>query len=153
MKKLYIVWIAFIFALSMAGSTLAQEKTKKGEQGEISKPAIEKSKEAAKPEETQEKGKEKREISAKPNIWRMGGVVTVVDPKTKTLSVHQETQAFRKLKSAWINGVILENLQPQPRQMRNQEEEKHFSLPQAPSIAVFLHSRCLASAQKLQRDS
>lgn len=115
MKKLLIVWIAFIFALSMAGSTLAQEKTKKDEQGQISKRAIEKSKEAAKPEETKEKGREKREISTKPYIWRAGGMVTAVDPKTKTLSVYQETVYHNRTLKLEVSGKVakeLENLKP-----------------------------------------
>jgi uncharacterized membrane protein len=115
MKKLFIVWIAFIFALSLAGSTLAQEKTKKDEQGEISKPAITKSEEAAKSEEAKEKGKEKRDISAKPYIWRVGGVVTAVDPKTKTLSVHQETVYHNRTLKLEVSGKVakeLENLKP-----------------------------------------
>ncbi len=115
MKKLFIIWIALIFALSMAGSALAQEKTKKDEQGEISKPAIEKSKEATKPEEAKEKAKERKEISAKPYIWRMGGMVTAVDPKTKTLSVRQETLYHNRTLKLGVSGKVakeLENLKP-----------------------------------------
>ena len=115
MKKIFIFWIAFIFALSMAGSTLAQEKTKKDEQGEISKPAITKSKEAAKPEEAKEKGKEKKDLSAKPYIWRMGGMVTAADPKTKTLSIHQETLYHNRTLKMEVSGKVakeLENLRP-----------------------------------------
>ena len=115
MKKIFIFWIAFIFAISMAGSTLAQEKTKKDEQGEISKPAIKNSEEAAKPKQAKEKGKEKRDLYAGPYIWRVGGVVTAVDPKTKILSVHQETVYHnRTLKLGAIGKVAkeLENLKP-----------------------------------------
>ena len=115
MKNLFIVWIAFIFALSTAGLTLAQERTKKDEQEEVSKPAIDKLKEAAKPEEANEKAKEKKDISTKPYIWRAGGMVTAVNPKTKTLSVHQETVSHNRTLKLEMSGKVakgLENLRP-----------------------------------------
>jgi hypothetical protein len=65
MKKEFMVGIALILALSLAGLTLAQEEVKK------------------------EKAQE--QVSPKPHIWRMGGLVATVDPQAKTLSVHQET--------------------------------------------------------------
>jgi len=90
MKKIFIVWIAFTFALSMVGLTLAQEKTQKNAQEEISKPAIEKTKDT-KPDEAKVKAKEKRQIFAKSYIWRMGGLITAVDAQAKTLSLRQKT--------------------------------------------------------------
>jgi hypothetical protein len=117
MKKLFIVWIALLLALSQAGWTLAQEKAKKEEPAGVSKPATEKSTEAVKSEEAQ--GKEKAEqgdrVSAKLHIWRMGGMVTAVDPKTKTLSVHQETVYHNRLLKLEVSGKVvkeLENLKP-----------------------------------------
>lgn len=93
MKKLFIVWMALIFGLSVAGLALAQEKAKKEEPAGVSKPTTEKSVEAMKAEEAQgkEKAAEKEHVSAKPYIWRMGGLVTAVDAQAKTLSLHQET--------------------------------------------------------------
>jgi hypothetical protein len=93
MKKLFIVWMALIFALSSAGLTLAQEKAKKEEPAGVSRPATTKSAEGVKAEEVQGKGKaaEKEHVSAKPYLWRMGGLVTAVDGQAKTLSLHQET--------------------------------------------------------------
>jgi len=93
MKKLFMVWIAIIFALSSAGLTLAQEKAKKEEPAGVSKPTVEKSSEAVKAGEAQgkEKAAEKEHVSAKPYIWRMGGLVAAVDPQAKALSLHQET--------------------------------------------------------------
>ena len=93
MKRLFIVWIAFIFALSLAGLTVAQEKAKKEEAAGVSKPATQKSGEAVKDAGAQgkEKAAEKEHVSAKPHISRMGGLVTAVDAQAKTLSLHQET--------------------------------------------------------------
>jgi len=83
MKKLFIVWMALIFGLSVAGLALAQEKAKKDEPTEVSKPAPVKTTEAVKAE--------KEHVSAKPHIRRMGGLVAAVDAQAKTLSLHQET--------------------------------------------------------------
>ena len=93
MKKLFIVWMVLIFGLSVAGLGLAQEKAKKEEPAGVSKPATEKSVEPMKAEEAQgkEKAAEKDHASAKPYIWRMGGLVTAVNAQAKTLSLHQET--------------------------------------------------------------
>jgi hypothetical protein len=130
MKKLFVVWIALIFALSVAGLTLAQEKAKKEEPAGVSKPATEKSGEAVKSEEApgKEKAAEKEHVSAKPYIWRMGGLVTAVDPQAKTLSIHQETvhhdwvmklrmskkvaKELLKIKpgelvNVWVNGKVI----------------------------------------------
>jgi len=93
MKKVFIVWMAIIFTLSSAGLTLAQEKAKKEEPAGVSKPATATSAEGVKAGEVQGKGKaaEKEPVAAKPYIWRMGGLITAVDPQAKTLSLHQET--------------------------------------------------------------
>jgi Cu/Ag efflux protein CusF len=84
MKNLVVLAMAVIFALSVPGLTLAQEKVK--DEG-IRRFPNGKSTEASKPVEAQgEKG-----ITAKPFTWRMGGMITAVDPQAKTISIHQET--------------------------------------------------------------
>ena len=112
MKKLFVVGIVFIFVLSLAGLTLAREKAKKEEPLGVSKPATEKSTEAVKPEEAQakEKAAEQEHVSAKPHIWRMGGLVTAVDPQAKTLSIHQETVHHDWVQKLRVNGNITKEL-------------------------------------------
>ena len=79
--------IVIILTLSLAGLAFAQEKANLGQPAVVSNPATEKSAEMAKPEgRTEEK-----QVSTKPEILRMGGLVTAVDSKADTLSIHQET--------------------------------------------------------------
>ena len=113
MKKLFIVWIALILALSLAGLTPAQERVKKEELAGVSKSVSEKSTGAVKPEEAQ--GKERDRVSATLPNWRMGGMVTAVDLKSKTLSVHQETVYHNRALKLEVSGKVvkeLENLKP-----------------------------------------
>ncbi len=113
MKRLFIIWITLILALSVAGLTLAQEKIKKEEPAIVSKPAGEKSTPAVKSEEAP--GKEKAElqdrVSAPMPSWRMGGMVTAVDPKTKTLSVHQETVYHNRALKLEVSGKVVKELE------------------------------------------
>jgi Cu/Ag efflux protein CusF len=91
MKKLFTILLGFIFAASLIGPAMAQEKVKKEEPAPALKPAPEKPAEAAKAKEPQEKAKEtaKKMAAPKPMIWRAGGVVNSFDPKTRTLAVRQ----------------------------------------------------------------
>jgi len=91
MKKLFTILLACIFAASLVGTGMAQEKAKKEEPTPAVKPAAEKPAEAVKAKEPQEKAKaeEQKMAAPKPMIWRAGGVVNAFDPKTKTLAVHQ----------------------------------------------------------------
>jgi len=91
MKKLFTILLACIFAASLVGTGMAQEKAKKEEPAPAVKPAAEKPAEAVKAKEPQEKAKaeEQKMAAPKPMIWRAGGVVNAFDPKTKTLAVHQ----------------------------------------------------------------
>ena len=106
MKKLFMVWIVFIFALSMAGSTLAQEKAKQEQPAAVSSPTGEKSAEMEKPE-----GKmEQKHVSAQPEIQRMGGMVTAVDPKADSLSIHQETVHHDRVMQLKVSGKVAKEL-------------------------------------------
>ena len=87
MKNLLSIGIVVALAISLTGLTLAQEKATQEQPAAVSNPAGEKSAEMAKPE-----GKtEEKQALAQPEIVRMGGVVTSVDPEADTLSIHQET--------------------------------------------------------------
>ena len=112
MKKLFIVWMALIFALSVAGLALAQEKAKKEEPAGVSKPATATSAEGVKVEEAQgkEKAAEKEHVSAKPYIWRMGGLVTAVDAQGKTISIHQETVFHDRVLKLKVKGNMAKEL-------------------------------------------
>jgi len=112
MKKLFILGIVLILALSLAGLPLAQEKAKKEEPAGVSKPATEKPTEAVKAEEAQgkEKAAEKEHVSAKPHIWRMGGLVTAVDPQAKTISIHQETVFHDRVLKLKVKGDMAKEM-------------------------------------------
>ena len=110
MKKLFIVWIALIFALSLTGLTLAQEKTKKEEAKEVSKLPIVKPSAEAKGGEAKEKAEKKKQVSPKPSIRRMGGVVTAVDPQGKTISIHQETVHHDRVMKLKLNEKVAKEL-------------------------------------------
>jgi len=87
MKNLFRTGIVIILTLSLAGLAFAQEKAQQEQPAAVSSPATEKSAQMAKPE-----GKpEEKQISAQTEIQRVGGLVTAVDPKADTLSIHQET--------------------------------------------------------------
>ncbi len=133
MKKITIIGVAVVFALSLVSWSVAQEKPKKEE------PAPEKAAEAvkpegAKPEAAQEKPKaeEKKPVAEKPRIWRAGGMVTAVDMKGMTLSIHQGTvkhdrvlklkvskkaaQALAGIKAGdlvnvWLSGTMVTSLE------------------------------------------
>ncbi len=93
MKKLFTILIGFIFAATIVGTGMAQEKAKKEEPAPTVKSAAEKPAEQAKAKEPQEKAKEegKKMAAPKPMTWRSGGVVNAFDPKSKILTVHQVT--------------------------------------------------------------
>ena len=58
---------------------------------------------------------EEKQVPAKPEIVRMGGLVTAVDAKADTLSIHQETvhhDRMMKLKVSEKAGKELSNLKP-----------------------------------------
>jgi hypothetical protein len=102
MKKLFIVSMVLIFGLSVSGLALAQEKAKKEEPTEVSKPTAVTSGAGVKAEEAH--------VSAKPYIWRMGGLVTAVDSQAKTLSLHQETVDHDWVMKLKVNEKVAKEL-------------------------------------------
>ena len=118
MKRIMIIGVTLVFALSLVTWAIAQEKAKKEEPAAVSKPAPEKAAEAvkpeaAKPEAAQEKPKagEKKPVAEKPRIWRVGGMVTAVDMKTLTLSVHQETVKHDRVLKLKVSKKIAKELE------------------------------------------
>ena len=93
MKKLFAILSGFIFAATIVGTGMAQEKAKKEETAPAVKSAAEKPPETAKAKEPQEKAKggEKKMAAPQPVTWRAGGVVKAFDSKSKILFVHQVT--------------------------------------------------------------
>ena len=116
MKKLFILWMVPILALSLTGLAWAQEKARNEEPSGLRKPAMEKSAEIAKPGETKTQEKaEGQHVSTEPSIRRMGGVVTAVDPQSRTISIHQETVHHDWVMQFRVNGEVakeLSNIKP-----------------------------------------
>jgi hypothetical protein len=116
MKKFFIIWITLILALSLTGLTLAREKVKKEEPAAVSRPTSDNPTAAVESEKAQGKEiAEKTDRVSTIQIWRMGGMVTAVDPKNKTLSVHQETVYHDRALKLEVSGKVvkeLENLKP-----------------------------------------
>ncbi len=84
MKNVSLLIFLLLFLLSSTGLTLAQEKAKMekpaetAKAGEPAKPA-----EAAKPEAV------KKEAPPPPMEYRMGGIITAIDPSAKKITLHQ----------------------------------------------------------------
>ncbi len=138
MKKLFIVWIAVTFSLSLAGLALAQEqeKVKKGEPAIVSKSAGEKSTAAVKSEDIRGKGNAegKDPVYAKEHIWRMGGMVAAVNPKTKTLSIQQETVYHNRVLKLEVSGKMVKELE---------------SLKPGDLVDVWVHGRVITALNKV----
>jgi hypothetical protein len=111
MKNLSSIGIVIILVLSLAGLAFAQEKGTQEQAAAISGPAAGKSAEMAKPE-----GKpEEKQVSAQPEIRRLGGLVTAVDLRADTLSLHQETVHHERVMQLKVNEKAakeLPNLKP-----------------------------------------
>ena len=111
MRNLFSIGIAVLLAVYLPALSFAQEKAKQEQPTAISNPAGEKSAEMAKAE-----GKiEEKQASAEPEIMRMGGLVTEVDPQRGTLSVHQETIHHDRVMNLKVSEKVakeLSNLKP-----------------------------------------
>jgi hypothetical protein len=101
MKKLTIVLIAFIFALSLTGLGFAQEKAKPAKpaepakSAEPAKPAEPAKAEAAKPEAAKPEAA-KKEAPPKPVVYRMGGSVVAIDAAAKKITLKQDSVKKQK---------------------------------------------------------
>ncbi|MGE5254082.1 MAG: hypothetical protein ACM3N7_08960 [Planctomycetaceae bacterium] len=104
MKKVWMICLVVIFAASLAGLGLAQEKAKKEEPAPAAKAAPEKPPEAAKA-----KMEEKKE-APKPVTWRAGGVVKSVDAQDKVLTIHQVTIYHDRTLKLKVSGAAAKEL-------------------------------------------
>jgi hypothetical protein len=91
MKRIIVVLVGFIFAISLTGAALAQEKAKPAEPAkpaESAKPA-----EPAKPQEkakTEAAKPEAKKEAPKVVKFRAGGIVQAVDVKAKKITIKQD---------------------------------------------------------------
>ena len=92
--KLFVLFIGLIFALSVIGVALGQEKAKPTQPAEAAKPA-----EAMKPAEPAKPQEAKKEVKKEaPPMYRAGGVVLAVDAKAAKITIEQrEVKLQRKL--------------------------------------------------------
>jgi pyruvate/2-oxoglutarate dehydrogenase complex dihydrolipoamide acyltransferase (E2) component len=91
MKKLAIVLIGIIFALSLTGIGLAQQKAEPGKPAEAAKPS-----EPAKPAEPAKPEAVKKEAPPKPVVYRMGGSVVSIDAAAKKITIKQDSVKKQK---------------------------------------------------------
>ena len=107
MKKLAIVLIGIIFALSLTGIGFAQQKAQPGKPAEAAKPSepakpaeAPKPAEPAKPAEAKpETGKPetaKKEAPPKPVVYRMGGSVAAIDAAAQKITIKQDSVKKQK---------------------------------------------------------
>jgi len=104
MKKLAIVLIGIIFALSLTGIGFAQQKAQPGKPAEAAKPSEPaKPAEAPKPakpaEAKPETGKAetaKKEAPPKPVVYRMGGSVAAIDAAAQKITIKQDSVKKQK---------------------------------------------------------
>jgi len=107
MKKFFILWMVPILALALTGLAWAQEKAKSEEPSGLSTPAVEKSTEVAKPGKTMA---EEQHVSTESAVRRMGGLVTAVDSRSHTISIHQETVHHDWVMQFRVNGKAAKEL-------------------------------------------
>jgi len=91
MKKLAIVLIGIIFALSLTGIGLAQQKAEPAKPAEAAKPS-----EPAKPAEPAKPEAVKKEAPPKPVMYRMGGSVVSIDAAAKKITIKQDSVKKQK---------------------------------------------------------
>jgi hypothetical protein len=106
MKKLAILVIGLIVALSLTGLCFAQAKP------EAAKPEAGKP-EAVKPEAAKAEVKKpevKKEAPAKPKMYRMGGIVVAVDTKANKLTVQQNAVKKQKKVTLTVSKKAAKNL-------------------------------------------
>jgi len=109
MMRLFMILLGFIFAASLIGPAMAQEKAKMEEPALALKPAAEKPPEAAKGLQEKAKMEEKKE-APKPMTWRAGGVVQAVDAKDEVLTIHQVTIYHDRTLKLKMSGAVAKDL-------------------------------------------
>ncbi len=102
MKKLSIVLIGIILALSMAGLGFAQEKAKPGNPPEVAKTQAPKP-EVAKPEEAKKE-------TPKVVKYRMGGLVLALDPPARKITIKQHQVKRERIVTLMMSGKTAKDL-------------------------------------------
>jgi Cu/Ag efflux protein CusF len=91
-RKLFVLWFAAIFVLSLIGWGGAQEKARKEQPQQPAQAGPAQPAGAVKPGEAGLKPQEAaKKPEAKPIQWRAGGLVKEMDAQAKTIAIHQET--------------------------------------------------------------
>ena len=107
MRKWVVILVGLIFAFSATGLALAQEKAKPAEPAkapEVAKPA-----EPAKPAEVAKPAEPKKE-APKPVAYRMGGIVTALDPAGKKITLEQDRVKKERKVTLTVGKKVAKNL-------------------------------------------
>jgi len=112
MKKLLVLLIALVFALSLTGLAFAQVKAEKpAKPAEAAKPAEPaKPAEVAKPAEPAKPAEVKKEAPPKPVVYRMGGQVTMVDAAAKKVTIAQNAVKQQKKVTLGVSKAAAKDL-------------------------------------------
>ena len=112
MKKLLVILIALIFALSLTGLAFAQAKAEKpakpAEPAKAAEPA--KPAEVAKPAEPAKPAEAKKEAPPKPVVYRLGGQVTAVDAAGKKVTIAQNSVKQQKKVTLGVGKAAAKDL-------------------------------------------
>ena len=105
MKNFSLPFILLLFVLSSTGWALAQEKAKEEKPAEAAKAG-----EAAKPAEAAKPEAVKKEPPSPPMQYRMGGVITAIDPSAKKITLHQSQVKMERTVTLFLGKEALEKL-------------------------------------------
>ena len=112
MKRLLVLLIALVFALSLTGLAFAQAKAEKpakpAEPAKAAEPA--KPAEVAKPAEPAKPAEAKKEAPPKPVVYRLGGQVTMVDAAGKKVSIAQNSVKQQKKVTLGVGKAAAKDL-------------------------------------------
>jgi len=112
MKRLLVLLIALVFALSLTGLAFAQAKAEKpskpAEPAKAAEPA--KPAEVAKPAEPAKPAEAKKEAPPKPVVYRMGGQVTAVDAAGKKVTIAQNAVKQQKKVTLAVSKAAAKDL-------------------------------------------
>ena len=112
MKRLLVLLIALVFALSLTGLAFAQAKAEKpakpAEPAKAAEPA--KPAEVAKPAEPAKPAEAKKEAPPKPVVYRLGGQVTAVDAAGKKVTIAQNSVKQQKKVTLGVGKAAAKDL-------------------------------------------
>jgi len=112
MKRILVLLIALVFALSLTGLAFAQAKAEKpakpAEPAKAAEPA--KPAEVAKPAEPAKPAEAKKEAPPKPVVYRLGGQVTAVDAAGKKVTIAQNSVKQQKKVTLGVGKAAAKDL-------------------------------------------